>query len=181
MAWEWAGPAASLVVGLGGLAGGSWIAVSGRKAERLLAAGRYEHEARATHAQWHRDHRAEAYIDLLEMAEEIGQWVATVYPMWDTDPPRPLQEIPALTRQAQVRARFTAFATPAVRQHADAWYETAGKALRAAEAVARAETGARQQLDELRGSERTAREQMAAAVAEDLQSAAGRDPGAGTP
>lgn len=95
MAWEWAGPVSGAVVGLGGLVAGWRISVGGRKHDERLAQQRHEYETRASDAKWHRDRRADAYVELLDLAERMGAWIGMVHPMWDTDPPRRLPDIPS--------------------------------------------------------------------------------------
>src|SRR5947209_3542689 len=102
MAWEWTGPASGAIVGVAGLLAGWRVAVGSRKHDERLAQQRNEHEARVAHVQWHRDQRADAYIQLLDLAEEIGDWVSSAFPMWDTHPPRPLPDMPDRARQAHV-------------------------------------------------------------------------------
>ena len=120
------------------------------------------------HEQWHRDRRAEAYIELLDLAEEIGLFVGTVYPMFESGSPEPPPSIPSLDRQTHMWARVAAYASPEVRRKATTWRIVVVHALRAAEAIARGEDGARAELHDLRSAEGEARESMSQAINDDL-------------
>jgi hypothetical protein len=154
MAWEWVSPVVSGVVGLGGLTFGWRIAAGGRR-----------HEV----AQWHRERRADAYVELLEVAEDVGHVVAVVFPLLDRDPPQPVPDLPTGERQGRARARVAAFGSPKVKAAAERWREAATTGLRAAEAVARDEDDARRLLDEARTAEREAREHLNHTIEADLR------------
>ncbi len=154
MAWDWVAPASSALIGLAGLAGGVTIAVTGRR-----------HERHNAHEQWYRDRRAEAYLDLLDMAEGVGQWIEMVHPLMD---PRPVPDLPSLESQRRVRARIAAYGSRAVKDRMRAWDTVGFAALRAAEGISRGDDNARLDLHERRGKEKEAREALADEIANEL-------------
>jgi hypothetical protein len=152
---DWLGPTMGGMVGLGGLGAGWRLAVRARK-----------HEAGS---DWHRERRANAYVGLLELAEDMGQVVALMYPAWDTNPPRPLAPLPSGERQGKARARVAAFGSPKVKAATDRWCETVAAALHAGDAVAHDVVGARDDLDAARAAEREARAALDQAINDDLR------------
>ena len=159
---DWVSPVVSGVVGLGGLAVG-W----------RLSTGARTHEV----AKWHRERRADAYVELLEVAEDIGHVVAVAFPMVETNPPRPEPELPSGVRQGRARARIAAFGSREVKAAADIWLEAASSALSTAEEVAffrraanasEREIRARQRLEDARAAEQAARGALDEAINADL-------------
>ena len=173
MAWEWLAPAAGGIVGLAGIVSTTIVAVSGRRQERALAQERHDHERATTQGQWVRDRRAEAYLDLLEMAECIGQWVGMVHPFLGEQ--RPLPELPNLEKQGRVFARVIAFGSDDLKVGLKHWREVSLKAMRLAEEISRRDGGdGREQLEVLRGRELGARQELGEIVADELQFRIGR-------
>jgi hypothetical protein len=118
MDWAWL---PGTVVGVLGVVGGAWIAVRGREHDQRMAKARFEHEQRSAHARWLRERQGDAYVQLLDMAERVGQWAAFVQPMTYVEGhPRP--ELPGLAEQAQVTAQVRAFGTPTIRKRMAAWH-----------------------------------------------------------
>ncbi len=167
MAWEWAGPASGALIGAAGLVTSWRVTSNSRRQEMLLAAKRHDHEVQIAHEQWHRDRRADAYVQLLDLAEETGMWVQTVFPFYQRGE-RPPTDLPSFERQGKVWARIAAFASPPVCEKVKQWRTIVHRALRAAEDVAQDEDDARRVLDDLRAEEQAAREALSAAIAQDL-------------
>jgi len=161
-----------VLVGAVGLIAGQWQ--SGRADKR--AEGRL-------HEQWLRDRRADAYVELLSVAEKCGQWVTLTHPMIDwgaTSPP-----LPSPDEQGHAEAVLRAFASAAVRACWHAWRETLKDAIeqdreiQATEeargtirpAVRGADTATLKQHfeDVIRVSERETRKRLGAAVFADLK------------
>jgi hypothetical protein len=141
------------MVGLGGLAAG-W----------RLATGPRGHEV----SQWHRERRADAYVELLEVAEDVGHVVAVSYPKVEAEPPRPVPYTPSSERQARARARVAAFGSPKVRAATDRWREAADAALGFADALAHDVPHARLKREDARAAEQKARAELDQAINDDL-------------
>jgi hypothetical protein len=151
---DWLSPTMGGMVGLAGLGAGWRIAVRARR-----------HDA----GNWHRERRADAYVELLEVAEDVGQFVAVMEPMRDTNPPRPLPGLPSGERQGQARARVAAFGSRAVKDATDRWREAVAAALHPGDGVAHDVDGPRQSLDAARAAERKARAELDQAINDDLR------------
>lgn len=172
MAWEWVSSVSTATVGVVAILGTNWAANRGRRHEREMAEERHSHERLTTHEQWIRDHRKDTYISLLDHAEAVGLFVQRIHPMMDTNPPRPEPELPGDEQQQHVRARVIAFGSEAVKGRMKEWHTLVQRAIRAAGGVSHGIEGARQQLHDLRGEERKARESMGQQIADELQSTA---------
>ena len=152
---DWLSPVVSGVVGLGGLA----------LAWRTLASTR-EHDV----ARWYRERRADAYVELLEVAEDISHAVATAYP-----PTMRRVFAPGEERQTRARARVAAFGSPAVKDAVGLWLAAATEALRAAEVLTtprpegiRLGEDAVDRYSDARDAERLARTALDRAISDDL-------------
>ncbi len=117
MAWEWVAPVAA--------AGGASIgaittmltARGGRAHAEQLAVLNAEHAERTLLDERRQRRFAEAYVDVLQLVEQMGQWAQMVRPVIDTDPPRELPvTLPSLGEQARVQALAKAYGTPIVNQ-----------------------------------------------------------------
>ena len=73
---------------------------------------------------------ANAYVDLLDMAERTGQWAQSVRPMMDTIPPQPVPPLPELSEQARVEALVGAFGSNEVRRLMEARVSTSSASIR---------------------------------------------------
>jgi hypothetical protein len=169
---DWLTPTVSGVVGLGGLVTGLWASISTRKSEERRERRQNEFATRTVDAVWYREKRADADLQLLELVEVTWQWVHSVFPIWDTNPPREVRELPTLDRQAEVWARVSAYASPEVAAAAERWRETVNEAIRAAEAVARDEDDARRDLDAARARVDTARTALVDLISQELKAGA---------
>jgi hypothetical protein len=151
---DWLSPVVSGAVGLGGLAL-AWRTLTGTR----------EHEV----ATWYRERRADAYVELLEVAEDISHAVATAYPPTMRRVFAPVEE-----RQTRARARVAAFGSPAVKAAVGLWLAAATEALRAAEVLNTPPEGIRLGEDavdryrDARNAERLARDALDRAVSDDL-------------
>ncbi|MEU0560912.1 hypothetical protein [Dactylosporangium sp. NPDC006015] len=168
MAWDWVGPLSGAVIGAAGVASGVWIASSARKHELRLSKERHQHERAAAQEQWIRDRRADAYVELLEMAEVVGMWIVLVHPMIGPRPDPP--PLPSFEAQQRVFARVMAFGSRDAKVKADQWRLLVARATRVAESISHNDDGnARETLEDLRQQERAARQEMGKTVAIDLQ------------
>ncbi|GAA4198715.1 hypothetical protein [Actinocatenispora rupis] len=101
MAWEWVSPAASATVALAAMYF-TWRSI---KLSQYQAKNRAETERRQRRL-------ADAYVELLTLASETGQWVALVRPFiryGEAPPP-----LPSLAAQARAEARILAFGSETV-------------------------------------------------------------------
>lgn len=169
MAWEWISSVSTATVGVAAILGTNWAAGRGRRHERALTAERHEHERLLAHEAWIRDSRRDAYLGLLDLAEEAGQYVQRVHPMWSSGQELPHPELPDLEAQRKMKAPVIAFGSDAVKEHMNAWEDVVRRALFAAGAVTDNVDGARQQLHDLRAEERDARRSLGKQVADELQ------------
>jgi hypothetical protein len=151
---DWLSPTMGGMLGLTGLGAGWRIAVRARR-----------HDA----GDWHRERRADAYVELLEVAQDMGQVVTVMDPMGDRNPPRPLPPLPSGDRQGQARARVAAFGSRTVRQATDRWCAAVATVLHAADGVAHGVDGASHDLDAARAAERNARAELDQAINDDLR------------
>lgn len=182
MAWEWVGPvmtgAVGITVGITGIVATYKTGKQGRQHAEALARQKNEHDAALAKEQRDQQRRSEAYIELLVMAERVGQWVSMVRPMLDTDPPRPTPPLPELLEQARSNALISAYASSAVKERYGAWREAVLKAIRAVEEIEFALSRPRSDLDHVkpwreldlthRAAERETREALAGQIASEL-------------
>ena len=75
--------------------------------------------------------RADAYVEVLTIAEHIGNWAQRVRPVLDTYPPRPPPPFPELDQQIRAQALLSASGTDEVRALLAAWRETVNAVSRA--------------------------------------------------
>jgi len=169
MATEWIVPVTTTIMGLATVGATAWTTGRGRRHDRELAVDRQRHERFTAHEQWIRDRREDAYVSLIDLAEESGLYVQRVHPMWDSNPPRPVPDLPDLEAQRKVRARVIAFGSQKVKDRMGEWQQFVHRAIYAAAAVTDDVDGARQQLHDLRDHERQARQALGDQVAAELQ------------
>lgn len=104
MSWEWIGTAA---LGLTGLATTYLTARQGRQQARDAAKKQNEHELRMAYEQRQQQRRAEAYVELLTIVEEVSNWARKLVSSAEAseDPP----ELPSSSRQARASALTNAY------------------------------------------------------------------------
>lgn len=157
------------IVGLGGLTVAAVTSGKDRDAARSLALD----QARL-------QRRADAYVEVLRVAETAGQWASTTTPSLDFGDPVP--PLPDLAAQAQVQALVGAFGSTEVRDLERAWRDSVRAVIKAVQAINVATStegrhgvtgidkmGTWRRLDEeLRPAERAAREALADGIAREL-------------
>lgn len=166
MAWEWVPHVATATVGVAGIVG-TWLT-----ANRGLA-----HERRLATEARQQQRLENAYVGLLDVAERVGHWAQLAWPVLDTDPPRPMPELPSLAEQAHTEALVRAFGSEQVLRHMKAWRDIVRemRALDITIRLAPAEhADAKAAFDGLRARESTAREALGDQVAVDLGHRPGR-------
>lgn len=122
MAWEWVGP--TVVTGVVALAGMALTWRSGQKSQETaerLHKQQLDHELRKVAEERTQNRLGDTYVELLTMAEEVGQWASTVRPIMDTNPPQPVPPLPDLRQQARVGALVGAFGSDRIRDLMDEW------------------------------------------------------------
>jgi hypothetical protein len=110
-------PITSGEVGLGGLL----VGAAGLIAGQLQTARADKRAERRLHAQWLRDRRADAYVDVLGVAEKCGQWAQLIDPIVDGSPPRPVPPLASPDDQGRVEALLAAFGSDTVRDRYTSW------------------------------------------------------------
>ncbi len=125
MAWEWVPPVATAVgvgvVGVVGLTLTWYSGKQGRDHAEKVAKDTFAHQ-RMLAGQERKQQRLEnAYIELLDVAEQTGHWAQISYPLFDTHPPAPVPPLPTLEAQARVDALVKAFGSTEVLACADRW------------------------------------------------------------
>lgn len=74
--------------------------------------------------------RADAYIDLLELAGHIGQWIATIHPILSSAGDPPPHPLPSPDEQARTFAKVSATASKSVRARFTTWREAVDAVVR---------------------------------------------------
>jgi hypothetical protein len=161
---DWLTQVVSAAVSIAAIVTGAVIARGNRRGAALQHAA----ESAEAHRVWHRDRRADAYLEFLYMADTVSAVIASAHPLIDSDPPRSLPALPNPEAQSESRVRLGAFAPPAIRQKADVWRGLATGALKEVEAVGRGDEGARPRLDKLRADQYRALVDLTDAIADDL-------------
>jgi hypothetical protein len=117
MAWEWIGTSA---VGGAGIFF-SWL-IGKQSRDQALATLRAQlgHDRLQAREAREQERLESAYLELLKMAERVGQWAQMVYPVLQVGQP-PSTELPSLEVQADTAALVAAFGTDEVRTKAEAW------------------------------------------------------------
>jgi hypothetical protein len=163
MSWEWVGPVATAAVGLGGIGA------------TLRATTKQLTNARVIATEDRQQQRLEnAYVKLLDFAERIGFWAQSSYPLYDTNPGRPLAPLPPLSEQAEVQALVRAFGSADLIERMDAWAKVtqemgyAEQLIHIEVADGGKEITGRRQFIELRPQEFELRRTMAEAVGAEL-------------
>jgi len=108
MAYEWVGPVAVGVVGLAGMYATFITGDRTRKHAEVMA-----------HSERQQQRKAEAYVEVLIIAERIGGWAQSVRPMIDQGAPLP--PIPSFEDQTRAEALLKAFASETARERFETW------------------------------------------------------------
>jgi hypothetical protein len=131
MAWEWIGTSA--VGGLGIFF--TWL--TGKQSrDQVLETLRQQlgHERLQAREAREQERLESAYLELLKMAERVGQWAQFIYPVVQTGP-LPDTPLPSLEVQADAAALVAAFATNRVRQLTETWEAVVKQMITQAELV----------------------------------------------
>jgi hypothetical protein len=120
------------------------------------------------HATWLRERRADTYVDLLELAEQMGLWLGRVHPMYTIGDGPPVPPIPTDEHQIKILARVNAYASGDVKERYLAWREAVWPAIHAAEDISRGDNGRRSDLHDLRTKEMAARAELGEAIAREF-------------
>lgn len=121
MAWEWVAPTVTGVVALAGIGSTFVTASRGRShAERLAAQGHERVEATSREAR-RQERLASAYVEVLDIAQQIGQWAQSLSPIMDTVPPQPLPPLPPIASQSRAQALVLAFGSQRALKALEAW------------------------------------------------------------
>lgn len=120
---EWVAPVATATVGLAGIAF-AWL--TGKQSR--------DSAERVARDVWAREKRADAYVRVLEVSEQVGNWAQTVRPMIDTIPPADPSPPPAYTDQLSMNARLALYGSDDVRGAWTSWF-TAFDAVRGTDLV----------------------------------------------
>lgn len=178
VAWEWvpavsAATSTTIVVGMT-LWATSRTGREGRQHAETVARQTAEHaEAMAADERTHKRLES-AYVELLQMIEQAGHWADRLYPLMDTDPPRPLPEMPSVDEQIRVRALVDAYGSDEVRELLGQHSRIIHGLRVAAEIVATSkdETALKQRIaigQELRPAEREKRAELRRVIATELR------------
>jgi hypothetical protein len=174
MAWEWIGTSA---VGIAGIVAAYRAGERGRQHAQNLADEKHRRDVALAREQRQYDRRAEAYVEVLTMAERIGQWVLLVEPPIDVGISAPL--LPDLVEQAHNRALVEAFGSDEARRLFAAWNTTVQEAVKTVQLIrlGRASVKSGLPVDDLqrqlegtvRSDEQAARRSMAAGLGKELR------------
>ncbi len=176
MAWEWVAPVCTASVGVAGIAATFFTARQGRQHAEDVAAKKNAHDLDLVREQRQQQRRAEAYVEILTVAEQVGQWASAVVPMYDYGQKVP--ELPDLAKQARANALINAYGSSKAITFYQAWRKAADEVLQSATQVLLAERDgsgprgaldARRDLDtSLRGREADARKLLGDELAVEL-------------
>ena len=113
MAWEWAAPAGvAAIVGIGNMVLTWRTGIRVRVHAEQLARAQQKHLMRVADRERAQQRKAEAYVQVLEVTEQLGLWAQNVNPVVDTG--QELPPLPELPKQLSSQARLLAFASPEV-------------------------------------------------------------------
>lgn len=180
MAWEWVGT--SIVGGLG-----IYYAWKTGKQSRDQAIETLReqlgHDRLLAREAREQDRLATAYVALMKMTEQTGQWAQMVYPVVQTGE-LPATPLPSLELQADTAALVSAYGSPAVRHFTEEWESVVRQMIIQAELVQWEDENPAQpgdprwarpyansprgMVDSLRPEERKRREALAAQVRAEL-------------
>jgi hypothetical protein len=174
MAWEWIGT--STVGALGIIF--TWL--TGKQSrDQALATLRQQlgHDRLQAREAREQERLENAYLELLKMAERVGQWAQTIYPFaqFGALPDTPL---PSLEVQADTAALLAAFGTEEVREKAEAWQLVVKKMIALAALVPLQDKDsqyvqpgdriARAKIEDIRPEEKKKRDELGAQIRSEL-------------
>jgi hypothetical protein len=175
MAWDWVAP----VCAAGGAVLGAGV---GAMTTWLTGKGAREHAERLARTERQQQRLADAYIELLEMLQHLGQWVVSVQPFIDFGEPK--HPTPPAEQQARVLALVAAYGSPELRKLFDAYRHNIAAIRSVDQKITMAQTSKEYGLNEpdlrleliqtLRPAEQKLREQISNLVASELQSTENR-------
>ena len=119
MAWEWVAPVATATVGVAGIFGTWLTGRQGRDDAKAIASEKLSHERLLSKEAREQQRLENAYVDLLDMTERVGQWAQMAYPRSDTHQPVP--DMPPPEEQAHTGALVKAFGSDEVRERMETW------------------------------------------------------------
>jgi hypothetical protein len=138
VAWEWVAPvataAATTTVGVAGIFFTWLTGKQSRDHAQETLEEQLGHERLQAREAREQERLENAYLELLKMAERVGQWAQMVYPMVETGP-LPETPLPTLEVQADTAALQAAFGTDRVRQLTETWEAVVKLMIRQAELV----------------------------------------------
>jgi hypothetical protein len=181
MSGQWVGAVLGAAVGGAFGAFGTWMAyltgAKTRASAEKIADSKNKHDRDLAVEQRQQQRRAEAYVEILAIAEQVGQWAGAVLPMLDEGQKTP--DLPDLAQQARVNALISAYGSSKAIVFYEAWRSAAGEVQQAVlnfQAAERARSGSdaaleqRRNLDlSLREKERNARKALGDELAAELQ------------
>ncbi|MET7820882.1 hypothetical protein AB0F59_30525 [Micromonospora lupini] len=131
MGWnvlQWLGPAV-ITAGVG------IAALLVNRSQALgLAREKSEHESRIAKEQRVHQQRASAYVEVLTIAERVGQWVSLVKPAINFGSPPP-PDLPDFLDQARSQALLNAYGSTAVKAKFNEWRSAVDDVTRAVEQI----------------------------------------------
>ncbi|MFD6265561.1 hypothetical protein ACFWFK_31070 [Micromonospora chalcea] len=131
MGWnifQWLGPAIiTAAVGIAAL-------LVNRSQALDLAREKSEHESRLAKEQRVHQQRASAYVEVLTIAERVGQWVSLAKPAIDFGNPPP-PELPDFLDQARSQALLNAYGSAAVKAKFKEWRSAVDDVIKAVEQI----------------------------------------------
>jgi hypothetical protein len=167
----WISGGATIVGAVIGLSFGQVTAYLANRREVAAQERARAHE----HATWLRERRADAYVDLLGVVEQMGLWLARMYPTIQTGDGPPVPPIPTDENQIKIFARLNAYGSNKVKERHSAWRNLAWKTIRAIEAVGHGDNRRRTDLPDLRQKEAEARAELGAVISQELDHPSFRD------
>lgn len=118
---DWIGPVATATVGIAGIFGTWFNGKQARDDAKELATQSLSHERLMAEDARKQQRLENAYIEMLEMTEKASQWAQIAYPLFDSNPPAPVPDLPSLDAQSHVEALVRAFGSDEVLDLFEAW------------------------------------------------------------
>jgi hypothetical protein len=103
------------------------VAIFGYRHARSMATDRHNQDRDQSLDERRQQRLSLAYVEVLQLVREIEYWCMSVAPWIDTNPPRPVPDLPPVKEQARVDALIDAFASEEVRALWTPWREIVGK------------------------------------------------------